>query len=234
MNLNNKQIRAHARHLLDDNVFGWDWIKGAFIHFVMDFVTTGLARLLSEIASVVLAVLVVIAIDNNSLLFYGFSIFFLYLMIPLILCAIWGPLSVGAAAVYIDLVRGDGNIRIRKYFSGFKYFIESTVIAIMYVLQVVLWSLFFIIPGIYMAYSFALVFHVKRDHPEYRWKQCFDESEELMRGNRWKLFKLQISHIGWFLLGLAFLLIGSYWTMPYYNTSMAIFYEELRAEKSIR
>ena len=155
-------------------------------------------------------------------------------MIPLILCAIWGPLSVGAAAVYIDLVRGDGNIRIRKYFCGFRHFIENTVIAIMYVLQVVLWSLFFIIPGIYVSYSFALVFHIKRDHPEYRWKQCFDESENLMRGNRFKLFKLQISHIGWFLLGLAFLLIGSYWTMPYYNTSIAIFYEEVRLEKSVR
>ena len=234
MNLKNKQIRAHARHLLDDNVFGWDWIKGAFIHFVMDLVTVGLGRALVKIATAFLSVLLVIALTYNSVLLYGFSIFFLVLAIPLILCAIWGPLSVGAAAVYIDLVRGDGNIRIKKYFYGFKNFVENTILAVFYVLQVALWSLFFIIPGIYMAYSFALVFHVKRDHPEYRWKTCFDESEELMRGNRWKLFKLQISHIGWFLLGSAFLLVGSYWTMPYYNTSIAIFYEEVRLEKSVR
>ena len=82
-----------------------------------------------------------------------------------------------------------------------------------------------------MAYTYALVFHVKADHPEYSWKYCFDESERLMEGRRFKLFKLQISHIGWFIVGTAFVIIGSFWAEPYLQTSTAIFYEEAKASR---
>ena len=102
----------------------------------------------------------------------------------------------------------------------------------MYALQVFLWTLFFVVPGVYVAYSYALVFHIKKDNPDFRWKQCFDESERLMEGNRWRLFKLQVSHLGWIIAGLAFVLVGAAWALPYLQTSTAIFYEDVKAEKA--
>ena len=157
---------------------------------------------------------------------YGAAIFISY--------GIMGPLNVGIAAVYTNLVRNGERIRIKNFFYGFKGFFSNAILAIMYNIVVALWSLFFVIPGIYVAYSYALVFHVKRDHPEYRWKQCFDESERLMEGNRWKLFKLQISHLGWFIIGLAFVGIGAFWAVPYLEASTAIFYEQVRLERGAR
>ena len=41
MNLTNKQIREQARHLLDDNVFGKDWLKSVLtlaLSFVVAYV----------------------------------------------------------------------------------------------------------------------------------------------------------------------------------------------------
>lgn len=234
MHFNNKGIRAHARYLLDDNILGKDWIKGACTHIMIDFIIGLLAYLLYATFIINLIILFFTIFLTNSVILAYFLATMALLAIPLSLSVIIGPISVGIASVYIDLVRGNGQIKIRKFFCGFRNFFSNAVLAVMCIVQVALWSFFFIIPGIYVAYSYALVFHVKKDNPNYRWKQCLDESERLMEGNRWNLFKLQVSHIGWFLLGLAFILVGSYWAMPYYHTSIALFYDQVRFEKGIR
>ena len=48
-----------------------------------------------------------------------------------------------------------------------------------------------------------------------------------MYGNRWKLFCLGLRFVGWSLLALLTLGIGFFWLIPYYQTSTALFYEEL-------
>ena len=156
----------------------------------------------------------------------------IYLIEALALNILFGPLSVGLNAVHLDLVRGDGKIKISHFFYGFREFWDNFQIGMMYLLHTLLWSLLFIIPGIYMSYSYAMAFYVKKDHPEYTWKQCFDESELLMDGNRWKLFTLQLSFIGWFFLGaIAFFGIGSLWVYPYQAVSTAVFYDDIKRAK---
>ena len=95
-------------------------------------------------------------------------------------------------------------------------------------LTIGLWSLLFVIPGILKAYSYALVYYIKNDHPEYSWRECFIASNALMKGNRWKLFCLQFSFIGWTILGMLCLGLGGLWITPYRQTATAIFYEELK------
>jgi hypothetical protein len=46
-----------------------------------------------------------------------------------------------------------------------------------------------------------------------------------MYGNKWKLFCLELSFIGWFILGLLTAGIGMLWVMPYITTATAGFYE---------
>ena len=234
MNLKNKEIRAHARRLLDDNVFGKDWMKGAFVHILVDLIILGVGHIAHTVLTdLVLSSLLNLVEGKSVILFYGLPFIFVFIEL-LALCLIIGPVQVGIATVYLDLIRGEGKVKIGKLFLGFKNFVGNFILGVMYVLQVTLWSLFLVIPGIYVAYSYALVFHIKKDHPEYRWKQCLDESERLMDGNRWRLFKLQLSHIGWFIVGLAFVGIGAYWAEPYLDTSTAIFYEDVRLERGVQ
>lgn len=232
MNYKNKQIRAQARLLLDDNIFGKDWMKSAFIHILMFIILMSTGGVLYQLSNTVLQpFLMDLFGDRSVILFYGIPVileFFEMLLLNILI----GPVSVGLASVHLDLVRGDGTVKISKFLYGFKSFFENFILGFMYTLQVALWSVFLIIPGIYFAYSYALIYHVKKDHPEYRWKQCFDESERLMEGHRWELFKLQMGHIGWLLAGLAFVLIGAFWALPYLQTSTAIFYEDLKHSKS--
>ena len=234
MNIKNSQFRAHARRLLDDNIFGKDWLKGVFVVLLMTLTHLALTEVFAALAGVITVALLVPVAAVESVVLEYIVIIVVYAMAMFIAFGLMGPLNVGVAAVYINLVRNDEKIRIKNFFCGFKKFVSSAVLSLMYTLVVTLWTLFFIVPGIYVAYSYALVFHVKSDNPTWGWKQCFDESERLMEGNRLKLFKLQISHLGWFIIGLAFVGVGALWAVPYVESSTAVFYEQVRLERGSR
>lgn len=232
MKVSNSQIRARARYLLDGNVFGADWLKSVLIALLMASICGAMGFVFFFITNKFLLPLLLGWLGHISPIFlYGIPVILSFIDI-LALNIFIGPLSVGMSAVHLDLVRGNGHIRVKKFFDEFKNFGDNFLIGFMYMLHTTLWTCIFIFPGIYVGYSYAMVFHVKRDHPEYRWQQCVDESERLMEGNRWRLFKLHLSFMGWSMLGaFAFFGLGTLWVQPYQQVSLAVFYEQILAEK---
>ena len=85
--------------------------------------------------------------------------------------------------------------------------------------------------GSVKSYSYSLIYYIKADHPEYGWRECLDESEKMMQGNKWRLFCLNFSFIGWILVGSLICGIGALWVSPYMQASTAVFYEELKREQ---
>ena len=57
------------------------------------------------------------------------------------------------------------------------------------------------------------------------------ESKRLMRGNKWRLFCLQLSFLGWLLLGCLTLGIGLLWVYPYQSAAEAAFYLEITGRR---
>ena len=49
-----------------------------------------------------------------------------------------------------------------------------------------------------------------------------------MDGHKWQLFCLHLSFIGWWLLCILTLGIGTLWLAPYIQNSTAAFYEDLK------
>lgn len=72
----------------------------------------------------------------------------------------------------------------------------------------VLWTLLLIIPGIVKSFSYAMTPYILAEHPEMRSRDAITESRHLMDGNKWRLFCLQFSFIGWYLLCLAPIVIA--------------------------
>jgi hypothetical protein len=63
--------------------------------------------------------------------------------------------------------------------------------------------------------------------PQIGIREAVDRSKQLMDGNKGRLFCLQLSFIGWWLLSaLTFGIVGL-WIMPYMQTAQACFYLEL-------
>lgn len=138
-----------------------------------------------------------------------------------------GALSTGVASIFIKLSRGNSTIQLSDLFNHFDG--GSIVLGLLTAIFTVLWSLLFIIPGIIMAYSYSMAYFVHLDHPEYTARQCLSESTRLMRGNKWRLFCLQFSFIGWEIIGYLCLGIGILWISAWSTAATAEFYNDLIA-----
>ncbi len=90
-----------------------------------------------------------------------------------------------------------------------------------------LWCLLFFIPGIIKSYSYRMVPFILKDNPELSAMEVITKSREMMNGNKWRAFLLDLSFIGWILLEcITCGLVGIFWTNPYmYNTNAALYLE---------
>ncbi|MFA9379119.1 MAG: DUF975 family protein [Lachnotalea sp.] len=87
-----------------------------------------------------------------------------------------------------------------------------------------LWTLLFIIPGIIKSYEYAMIPYILSENPEMDSARVFELSKEMMMGQKWNYFVLQLSFIGWFLLGVLLCCIGGVFVQPYYEATLAEFY----------
>ena len=94
-------------------------------------------------------------------------------------------------------------------------------------LYIFLWTLLFIIPGIIASYSYSMTHYIMAENPEYGVNEAIAASKEMMRGNRWRLFCLRFSFIGWSILCIFTLGIGYLWLNPYMEAANAAFYKEI-------
>ncbi|MBO4897173.1 MAG: DUF975 family protein [Clostridia bacterium] len=96
-------------------------------------------------------------------------------------------------------------------------------------LFIFLWSLLFIIPGIVKAYSYRLVPYILSDNPGINGEEALKKSSEMMKGNKWKTFKLDLSFIWWFLLSVITLgIVYLFYVNPYFLATDAELYLKLK------
>ena len=96
-------------------------------------------------------------------------------------------------------------------------------------LYIVLWGLLLIIPGIIKSYEYRMVNYILAENPEMNTKEVFAMSRDMMRGNKWRAFVLDLSFLGWHLLSLITVgLAGIFYAFPYRNMTNAALYEFLR------
>ena len=139
-----------------------------------------------------------------------------------------GPISYGLAKIFLRVARGQGTFDVGAIFDGFKDdFAGTLLVGLMQGIFVFLWSLLFVIPGIIKSYAYSFAFYVKVDHPEYDWKQCLDESERLTAGHKGDLFILDLSFIGWLIVGSLACGVGSLWVAPYMEMTRTNYYLDL-------
>lgn len=143
------------------------------------------------------------------------------------LLIIGGPLALGLAEVALNVVRRN-DVKVEQTFSGFKSFGKAFCLYVINGVFVFLWSLLFIIPGIIKSLSYSMSYYVMLDNPELSANEARKKSMEIMDGNKWRLFCLNLSFIGWMLLSILTLGILFFWTKPYFQTAQAEFYESIK------
>lgn len=141
--------------------------------------------------------------------------------------------GVGYSKFNLDLVDRQKEPGIATLFDYFKYWKITAVANLLQGLYVFLWSLLFIIPGIIAGYSYAMTNYILSENPELTAREAIEQSKQMMSGNRWRLFCLQFSFIGWDLLCALTLGIGNLWLTPYKQAATAAFYREVSGTEHI-
>jgi uncharacterized membrane protein len=144
-----------------------------------------------------------------------------------------GPLSLGMALIFLRLVRGE-SIDIAMMFKGFEDFLRSFVSGLLVAIFTFLWTLLLIVPGIIAGLSYSMTFFILNDDPQITPSEAIRKSKEMMNGHKMNLFMLQLSFLGWFILGMLSMGIAFLWIGSYYAAALAIFYQELQGENSQR
>ncbi len=122
---------------------------------------------------------------------------------------IMGPLTYGLCAFLLKIFRRKptGTLEI---FLGFANFKNAFLFHLIQSLFVIVGFALLVVPGVFLAYSYAMGYYLMNDDPELKPVEALKLSRSLMKGNRWKLFTLHISFIGWsILLSLAVTLLAA-------------------------
>ena len=96
-------------------------------------------------------------------------------------------------------------------------------------LYTVLWTFLFIVPGIIKSYEYRMIPYILAENPDMDRREAFQLSKDMMQGEKWNAFVLDLSFIGWQILsGITLGIVGIFWTNPYVYATNAELYLELK------
>lgn len=163
-----------------------------------------------------------------SIIMGGLTVILLFVLVFAVAYLFLGSIvGVGYAQFNLELVDRQKKPEIGTMFGHFRNWRTAVAAGFLRGLYVFLWSLLFIIPGIVAGYSYAMTNYILAEHPELTASEAIAQSKQIMYGNRWRLFCLQFSFIGWELLCALTLGIGNLWLLPYKQAAEAAFYREV-------
>ncbi len=147
--------------------------------------------------------------------------------LALLLTLLGRVVTAGWVRLTLNAVRG-GEYSWHDLWGSFRNAWKVAVITAVSAVGCTLGLWLFIFPGIWLFYSWRLSLHVLAEHPDYGPIRCMRQSRRLMAGERFNLFRLDMSCA--MLYGLAALAyyftsgIVALWRMPTLAILYAIFY----------
>ena len=134
--------------------------------------------------------------------------------------------GVGYAKFNLDLVDFYPP-SVGTLFSRFRQIGTAVCANLLAGLHVMLFMLLLIVPGIIVAFNYAMVNYVLAENPRFTASEALAESKRIMKGHRFKFFCLNLSFLGWSFLSVLTLGVGFIWLVPYVEASHAAFYREI-------
>ena len=163
------------------------------------------------------------------------------------------PISAGATLYFLKVARGENAKYQDLYhmFGDIKTIWKSIAITFLVYVGTVFFLILLIVPGIIFAYMFSMSIAVFADNTDIGIIEAMKESARIMKSEKWNLFKLQITFIGWWILVFAVaiaigitlffvskllvapatliaMVIGMTWLLPFYFTANFGFYNHIK------
>ena len=177
---------------------------------------------------------------NNSVdissLGTGLTVFFAAFGILAIACTILmyelllNPFAVGVNKFRLNALKDKGNVS--DLGTGFDISYKRNVKVLFFRdLYTLLWLILFIVPGIVKMYEYRMIPYLLAENPDMSKAEAFKMSKQMMKGNKWRSFVLDLSFILWGILGVITLgIVNVLWVDPYKQLTDAALYNALKAE----
>ena len=166
--------------------------------------------------------------DEVFLIILGIVVIIVIILIAAFRIFLGYPLEVGGRSFFIKSAQNEDHKKSFGFaFSGQNYLgIVGTMLR--RGVQIILWFLLLIIPGIIKSYAYRMVPYILADNPNIGSKEAIKLSNQMTSGHKFNMFVLDISFIGWYLLGILALIVGVLFVLPYVNATDAELYLTLR------
>ena len=207
----NVEIRQATRKILSGGWFGRMFIAGAALYSVVgivmgiifaalhdmeiqtwgDFLQVKAEHLRRGMDYAVPSKVVAMQMSGATL----FEQFFSYLFGAIVMF--------GLVRVTLKAVRGEAEGWFSSSFGGFARPFGVMWLLVRMNIQIFLWSLLLVFPGIVAMYRYRQAWYLKSDNPDWGAGKCLAESGRLMRGLKWQAFCLDFFYmVHLFLVGL--------------------------------
>lgn len=185
----------------------------------------------------------------------GFVILFISYLVPLLATILMNVLQAGLALFFLNVVTGKVYLAVDLlygYFHGLSKFLRlsavtsivafvfalpsnlildanqgslslaTEVVNVLYVLQLVLLLFYFPI-----VLSLSQVYYLALDYPDLSAAEIIKLSIKIMQGKKMQLFKIQLSFLPMWILGVFSLGLGLFWVVPYQMSTCALYYLDI-------
>lgn len=189
-----------------------DWGLAAWImvqFFIINFIVNGLANLMGT---------------GNLFTTGNVTVDILHGIMSILILM---PLTVGLYIAFLNNARENQlkNKSLYAFFANGRYW-RTVGLTLVESIFIGLWFLLFIIPGIIKSFSYSQTYYIWKDNPNISILDCITASRRAMKGNKWALFCVYLSFMGWYLLGIISFGIGFIWITPYVTSTSVAFYED--------
>lgn len=166
------------------------------------------------------------SVIGNFLLEHAKVIVLISLVVNIFYIVFGCVVEIGYKRFHLNLI--DGNeASLKDLFQNFYNWKRILSTVLLEILYITIGLIFFVVPGILAIFNYSMVVYILAEYPELSPGEALKRSKEMMKGNRWRLFCLEISFIGWEILCAFSLGIGQLFLVPYKETAIAAFYREV-------
>lgn len=152
---------------------------------------------------------------------------------PLVSILVMNVMAAGLKRFFTISTLSAQSAGVGEVFGSFKNGRYGNTVKVMFLrgLFQTLWTLLLVVPGIIKHYEYYMVPYLVAEYPEKDSKEIFRLSREMMNGNKFKTFVLELSFIGWTILAIICCGIGLLFLNPYVEATIAELYLRLKEEK---
>ena len=126
---------------------------------------------------------------------------FVFVVIASLLAVIFiiSPLQVGKA----------------RYYLNHAYYLHVVWVMLVRNMKIVLWCLCLVFPGIYKSYQYYMIPYLLAENSSLSCEQIFAISKQMTRQQKFDIFVLNLSFVGWYFLGALLFGVGQIFVDPY-------------------